>query len=113
MSFVVTETCIRCKYTDCVEVCPVDCFYEGENMLVINPDECIDCGVCEGECPVEAIVPIADELAQPWIALNVEFSEKWPRITSYRTPAADATDFDDELNKFEKYFSPQPGVGGE
>ncbi|AHB01500.1 Ferredoxin-2 [Brucella ceti TE28753-12] len=58
MTYVVTDNCIRCKYTDCVEVCPVDCFYEGENMLVINPDECIDCGVCEPECPAEAISPI-------------------------------------------------------
>ena len=57
MTFVVTEACIKCKYTDCVEVCPVDCFYDGENMLVIHPDECIDCGVCEPECPVDAIKP--------------------------------------------------------
>ena len=57
MTYVVNESCIRCKYTDCVEVCPVDCFYEGENMLVIHPDECIDCGVCEPECPVDAIKP--------------------------------------------------------
>ena len=55
MTFVVTEACIKCKYTDCVEVCPVDCFYEGENMLVIDPDQCIDCGVCEPECPIDAI----------------------------------------------------------
>ena len=58
MAFVVTESCIECKHTDCVEVCPVDCFYEGENMLVIHPDECIDCGVCEPECPAEAIHPL-------------------------------------------------------
>jgi ferredoxin len=57
MTYVVNESCIKCKYMDCVEVCPVDCFYEGENMLVIHPDECIDCGVCEPECPVEAIKP--------------------------------------------------------
>ena len=57
MTYVVNESCIKCKYMDCVEVCPVDCFYEGENMLVIHPDECIYCGVCEPECPVEAIKP--------------------------------------------------------
>ena len=66
MTYVVTETCIRCKYMDCVEVCPVDCFYVGENMLVIHPDECIDCGVCEPECPVEAIVPDSDDRAAAW-----------------------------------------------
>ena len=66
MTYVVTENCIRCKYMDCVEVCPVDCFYVGENMLVIHPDECIDCGVCEPECPVEAIVPDSDDKAAAW-----------------------------------------------
>ena len=63
MTYVVTENCIRCKYMDCVEVCPVDCFYVGANMLVIHPDECIDCGVCEPECPVEAILPDSDDRA--------------------------------------------------
>ncbi len=68
MTYVVTENCIRCKYMDCVEVCPVDCFYVGENMmLVIHPDECIDCGVCEPECPVEAIVADSDDKATPWL----------------------------------------------
>ena len=67
MTYVVTEDCIKCKFTDCVEVCPVDCFYEGENMLVINPDECIDCGVCEPECPAEAILPDSDSGAEKWI----------------------------------------------
>ncbi len=62
MTYIVVESCIKCKYMDCVEVCPVDCFYEGENMLVIHPDECIDCGVCEPECPVDAIKP--DETAE-------------------------------------------------
>ena len=66
MTYVVTEACISCKYMDCVEVCPVDCFYVGENMLVIHPDECIDCGVCEPECPVEAIVPDSDDQAADW-----------------------------------------------
>ena len=67
MTYVVTEACIRCKYMDCVEVCPVDCFYEGENMLVIHPDECIDCGVCEPECPVDAIIPDSEPEAERWV----------------------------------------------
>ena len=70
MTYVVTENCIRCKYMDCVEVCPVDCFYVGENMLVIAPDECIDCGVCEPECPAEAIVPDSDDNAAVWAAVT-------------------------------------------
>lgn len=74
MPYVVTEQCIKCKYTDCVEVCPVDCFYEGENMLVIHPDECIDCGVCEPECPAEAIVPDTEPDAEKWLELNREYS---------------------------------------
>ena len=81
MTYVVTETCIRCKYMDCVEVCPVDCFYVGANMLVIHPDECIDCGVCEPECPVEAIIPDTDGEAEKWLELNRDYSEKWPNIT--------------------------------
>ena len=80
MPYVVTESCIKCKYMDCCEVCPVDCFYEGDNMLVINPDECIDCGVCEPECPAEAILPDSDDKAAKWTKLNEEFSEKWPNI---------------------------------
>ena len=80
MPYVVTESCIKCKYMDCCEVCPVDCFYEGENMLVINPDECIDCGVCEPECPAEAILPDSDDQGTKWAKLNEEFSGKWPNI---------------------------------
>src|SRR5579875_2237504 len=78
MTYVVTEACIRCKYTDCVEVCPVDCFYEGENMLVIHPDECIDCGVCEPECPVEAIIPDSEPAAERWLELNRQYASLWP-----------------------------------
>lgn len=81
MTYVVTDNCIKCKYTDCVEVCPVDCFYEGENFLVINPDECIDCGVCEPECPAEAILPDTEPGLEKWIEVNAEYSEKWPNIT--------------------------------
>ena len=78
MTYVVVEACIKCKLMDCVEVCPVDCFYEGENMLVIHPDECIDCGVCEPECPVDAILPdIEGDLSQ-WVEHNRIYSEQWP-----------------------------------
>ena len=73
MTYVVTDNCIKCKYMDCVEVCPVDCFYEGENMLVIHPDECIDCGVCEPECPVDAIKPDTEPGLEKWLALNTEY----------------------------------------
>ena len=78
MTFVVTENCIQCKYTDCVEVCPVDCFYEGPNFLVIHPDECIDCALCEPECPAEAIFS-EDELPdgqEPFIEINAELADK-------------------------------------
>lgn len=111
MTFVVTEDCIKCKYGDCVEVCPVDCFYEGENMLVIHPDECIDCGVCEPECPVEAILPDSDPKAEEWLELNREYSEKWPNITHNPGPLPDAEKHDGEPGKFEKYFSSAPGEG--
>ncbi len=110
MTFVVTEKCIKCKYTDCVEVCPVDCFYEGENMLVINPDECIDCGVCEPECPIEAIQPEAEQLIKD-IERNREYSAKWPKITATKIPLPDAKKYENEPDKFKKYFSPKPGSG--
>ena len=111
MTYVVTEKCIRCKYLDCVEVCPVDCFYEGDNMLVIHPDECIDCGVCEPECPVDAIRPDTEPGLEQWLSLNAEYANQWPNITIKRDPPPDAAEFDDEPDKFEKYFSPAPGQG--
>ena len=111
MTYVVTDACIKCKYTDCVEVCPVDCFYEGENMLVINPSECIDCGVCEPECPAEAIVPDSDEGAADWVATNKDYANKWPNITAKGTSPADADEHKGEEGKFDKYFSPEPGEG--
>ena len=86
MTYIVNENCIRCKLMDCIEVCPVDCFYVGENMLVIHPDECIDCGVCEPECPVEAIVPDTDSSAEPWLELNREYSEALQRSQRARGP---------------------------
>ena len=76
MTYVVTDNCIKCKYMDCVEVCPVDCFYEGENMLVIHPDECIDCGVCEPECPAEAIKPDTEPGLEQWLKLNAEYGQE-------------------------------------
>ena len=110
MTFVVTDACIKCKYTDCVEVCPVDCFYEGENMLVINPDECIDCGVCEPECPAEAIVPESDKVLN-WLELNREYSAKWANITVKKEALPEAEEFKGVANKFEQYFSDKSGEG--
>jgi ferredoxin len=81
LTYIVNDSCIRCKIMDCVEVCPVDCFYEGENMLVIHPDECIDCGVCVPECPVDAIKPDTDPGLEKWLSLNAEYAKIWPNIT--------------------------------
>lgn len=111
MPYVVTESCIKCKFQDCVEVCPVDCFYEGENMLVIHPDECIDCGVCEPECPIEAIIPDTDPESEKWLELNRDYSEKWPNITRKGESPADADDWREVEGKFEKHFSEAPGAG--
>jgi ferredoxin len=111
MTYVVTEDCIKCKHMDCVEVCPVDCFYEGDNMLVIHPDECIDCGVCEPECPPKAILPDSDGKADKWLKLNADFAVKWPNITRKGTPPPDADAWKDVPGKFEKFFSPEPGKG--
>src|SRR5712691_7186923 len=93
MTYVVDERCIKCKYTDCVEMCPVDCFYEGENMLVIHPEECIDCGVCEPECPADAIKPGTEQGLEKWLALNARFASVWPNISDKKEPPADADDF--------------------
>lgn len=92
MTFVVTEQCIKCKHTDCVEVCPVDCFYEGPNFLVIDPEECIDCALCEPECPVDAIVS-EDDLSpeqRQFMELNAELAKKWPNITQKKDGLPDA-----------------------
>jgi ferredoxin len=109
MTYVVTENCIRCKYMDCVEVCPVDCFYAGENMLVINPSECIDCGVCEPECPAKAIFPDSDERASAWADTNANYAGKWPRITSKGEPPTDADEWKDKADKG-RLFSCQPAA---
>jgi ferredoxin len=111
MTYVVTDNCIKCKYTDCVEVCPVDCFYEGENFLVIHPDECIDCGVCEPECPAEAIKPDTEPGLESWLKINAEFALVWPNITLKRDPLPEAKEFDGKPNKYPQYFSAKPGDG--
>ena len=111
MTYVVVDNCIMCKYTDCVEVCPVDCFYEGKVMLVIDPDECIDCGVCEPECPAEAILPDTEPGLEKWIELNAKYAKIWPNITSKKDPLPEAEKYDGEPNKLEKYFTDEPGEG--
>lgn len=110
MTYVVTEACIKCKYTDCVEVCPVDCFYEGENMLVINPAECIDCGVCIPECPIDAIVPDTVPGIEKWVEVNAQYASLWPNITRIKPPLEDADAWATVPDKFKDYFSPKGGV---
>lgn len=116
MTYIVNDACIRCKHMDCVEVCPVDCFYEGENMLVIHPDECIDCGVCEPECPANAIIPDT-QFSDPakkeeWEIFNRTYAEIWPNITKKRSEdvPSDAEDWHNIQDKM-KYFSALPGKG--
>ncbi len=103
MTFVVTDSCIRCKYTDCVEVCPVDCFREGKDFLVIDPDECIDCNLCVPECPVEAIFNEDDvpEDQKHFIQLNAELAKKWQPITAKKEAPADAAEWEKVKNKLE------------
>ncbi len=105
MPFVVTQNCIKCKYTDCVEVCPVDCFHEGPNMLVIDPDECIDCTLCEPECPIEAIMCDEDvpEDMNEFIELNAELSKKWPVINEMKSPPGDVEEWKEQKGKI-KYL---------
>src|SRR6201991_840050 len=97
MTYVVTEACIKCKYTDCVEVCPVDCFYEGENMLVIHP--------------ADAIKPDTEPGLEKWLEVNTEYAKSWPNITQKKDMPPDAKEFEGVEGKFEKYFSPAPGTG--
>lgn len=103
MAFIVSENCINCKHTDCVEVCPVDCFYEGPNTLVIHPDECIDCALCEPECPVDAIfsedeIPEGEEV---FLELNAELAEVWPNITERKDPMVDHEEWNGKENKLQ------------
>jgi len=103
MTFVVTENCIKCKFTDCVDVCPVDCFHEGPNFLVIDPDECIDCTLCEPECPANAIFA-EDELPEGqegFIALNEELAKNWPIITEVKEAPANAEDWNGKPGKLD------------
>ena len=116
MTYIVGDACVKCKYTDCVSVCPVDCFYEGENTLVIKPEECIDCGVCEPECPAGAIFPDTEmtPYLEQWLALNTELSEQWPNITEQKEPMPDADSFNPEMGyegKKGKFLSREPGEG--
>lgn len=112
MTGVITDACIKCKHMACVEVCPVDAFYEGENMLVISPLECVDCGCCIEECPINAIAFDTEPVAKPWIELNATYSEHWPNVTfdGGQTPD-DAERFHNVAGKFEAYFSARPGKG--
>lgn len=101
MTFVVTENCIKCKYTDCVAVCPVDCFVEGPNFLAIKPDECIDCAVCVPECPANAIyadIDLPDD-QKDFLEINADLSKIWPKITRQKNPLPDADDWKDKPNK--------------
>ena len=101
MTFVVGDGCINCKHTDCVEVCPVNCFYEGPNFLVIHPDECIDCALCEPECPEEAIFA-EDELPagqEVYLELNAELAELWPNLTRKKDALAIADEWSGKENK--------------
>ena len=95
MTYVVTEACIKCKYTDCVDVCPVDCFREGPNFLAIDPDECIDCTLCVAECPAEAIFAEVDVPAgqEQYIALDAELAKLWKPIVERKDPLPDADDW--------------------
>jgi len=103
MTFVVTENCIKCKYTDCVDVCPVDCFHEGPNFLVIDPEECIDCQLCVPECPINAIFDEQDlpEDQQAFLALNAELSQQWPVINLVKAPPEDADQWANVENKLQ------------
>ncbi|MCH7959190.1 MAG: ferredoxin family protein [Candidatus Hydrogenedentes bacterium] len=110
MTFVVTEPCIKCKYTDCVSVCPVACFKEGANMLVIDPEECIDCGVCVDECPVTAIFP-EEELPEKWkfyTEQNAQYAADWPEIEESKDPLDTAEEFKEVEDK-KNLFDANPG----
>ncbi len=101
MTYVITENCIKCKYTDCVEVCPVDCFHEGPNFLVINPEECIDCSLCEPECPINAILSEDDlkEEDKKYLEINTRLSKTWPLITEAKEAPDDAKEWENKPNK--------------
>ncbi|MCV6597918.1 MAG: ferredoxin family protein [Mangrovicoccus sp.] len=110
MTYVVTDNCIGCKYTDCVDVCPVDCFYEGENMLVIHPEECIDCGVCEPECPADAIRPDTEADMEKWVEFNGKYAALWPVIYEAKDPLPEAESLDGTPGKLASIFSEKPSA---
>ena len=117
MAYVIAEPCIGTKDTACVDVCPVDCIhprkdeptFEGEKQLYIHPDECIDCGVCEPECPAEAIIPDSESEADKWLQLNRDYSTSWPNITRKKPAPGDADDWKGVEGKYDKFFSPKGG----
>lgn len=112
MTFVVTDACIRCKYMDCVMVCPADCFREGEVMLVIDPDTCVDCAACWRACPAAAIEADSEPGMEGWVAFNREYAARWPMVTWKRGQAfLDADAFKEMPGKMERWFSPGAGAG--
>ncbi len=112
MTYVVLDNCIKCKFTDCVVPCPVDCFYEGANMLVIDPEVCTDCGLCEPECPAKAIKPDTAKNLGIFPKLNADMAKIWPNLTVKRDAMPEATEFCGKANKYEEFFSADPGEGG-
>jgi ferredoxin len=110
MTYIVTENCINCKFQDCVAVCPVDCFYEGENFLVIHPDECIDCGVCEPECPADAIRADTEPGLDDWLEINRRYAELWPNIAEMGTVPPDAESWNGKPGKL-ALLNPAPPSG--
>lgn len=112
MAYVVTDACVRCKFTDCVATCPADCFHEGENMLVIDPAECIDCGACVPACPVEAIYAeddVPDDM-KDYVQINADYATKWPLITSQKDPMDESEEYRNVTGK-QGMISPNPGPG--
>ena len=103
MNNVVTESCVKCKYMDCVTLCPVSCFHEGVNMLVIDPDECINCDACRPVCPVNAIEPDSEPDLEQWLKVNADYAKRWPRIMKKKWAGVS--------NKFQKHFDPRPAEG--
>lgn len=108
MAYVVTESCIRCKFQDCVQSCPATCFYEGRNMLVISPEQCIDCGACEPECPTGAILPDTAPGTDNWLEFNRKYAALWPNIRKQGDVPEDAEDWIEIKGKLESEFSPEP-----
>jgi ferredoxin len=103
MAYVITDSCIKCKFTDCVEVCPADCFHEGPNYMVIDPDECIDCTLCEPECPAQAIFSLDNlpDSKRGFIALNAELAKLWPQLAERKDPLPDAEDWKEVPDKLQ------------